>query len=203
MTLNQIIAQALRQLDEDPEDAAEFEVNFKIYANMGYDIAQRDYYKPRSRFNIEVGNDGTASVDATLVTSSGNVTKTYYATRIVELRDLGDGKEVYYEILPEKDKIYILDESKHGKNLSMLAEYVGERLTNDDDVPGLPEFAHPALADYICYKHLSNGNLAKQSRAQYYLQSFYQTMQRLRPNGMGSVRRYKNFYEVTDVTYVQ
>ena len=39
MTLSQIIAQALRQLGEDPQDVSEYEETFKIYANVGYDIA--------------------------------------------------------------------------------------------------------------------------------------------------------------------
>ena len=47
MTLSQIIAQALRQLGEDPQDVSEYEETFKIYANMGYDIAVREYLKPK------------------------------------------------------------------------------------------------------------------------------------------------------------
>ena len=35
MTLSQIIAQALRQLGEDPQDVSEYEEAFKVYANMG------------------------------------------------------------------------------------------------------------------------------------------------------------------------
>ena len=42
MTLSQIIAQALRQLGEDPQDVSEYEETFKIYANVGYDIAARE-----------------------------------------------------------------------------------------------------------------------------------------------------------------
>ena len=43
MTLSQIIAQALRQLGEDPQDVSEYEEAFRIYANMGCDIAVREY----------------------------------------------------------------------------------------------------------------------------------------------------------------
>ena len=50
MTLSQIIAQALRQLDEDAEDVSEYEERFRVYANMGYDIAVREYLKPRRVF---------------------------------------------------------------------------------------------------------------------------------------------------------
>ena len=65
----------------------------------------------------------------------------------------------------------------------------------------LPAYAHAALSDYICYRHLSSGNLAKQSRAQFYQNSFYQEMNRIRPQGMGSVTRMRNLYEATDVRY--
>ncbi|MEI3413646.1 MAG: hypothetical protein V8Q88_00480 [Christensenellales bacterium] len=74
-------------------------------------------------------------------------------------------------------------------------------LEDGQDEPQLPEYAHAALADYICYRHLSSGNLAKQSRAQFYQTSFYQAMQRIRPEGMGSVTRFRNLYEVTDARY--
>lgn len=50
MTLSQLIAHALRQLDEDAEDVSEYEESFKVYANMGYDIAVREYLKPRRIF---------------------------------------------------------------------------------------------------------------------------------------------------------
>lgn len=69
MTLSQIIAQALRQLDEDAEDVSEYEERFRVYANMGYDIAVREYLKPeadflhrggRGRKRARAGTDGRA-----------------------------------------------------------------------------------------------------------------------------------------------
>ena len=69
------------------------------------------------------------------------------------------------------------------------------------DEPQLPDFAHAALADYICYRHLSSGNLSKQSRAEFFRESFYQQMRALGYEGQGSVTRTKNLYTVTDARY--
>ena len=88
-----------------------------------------------------------------------------------------------------------------GKTLRAVCEVAFYPMEDGDDEPQIPEYAHAALADYICYRHLSSGNLAKQSRAQFYQNSFYQTMQRIRPQGMGSVTRFEHLYEVTDARY--
>ena len=77
MTLSQIIAQALRQLDEDAEDVSEYEESFKVYANMGYDIAVREYLKPRRIFYTDVDEAGNAPVPGLTV------------TRVIERRDGG------------------------------------------------------------------------------------------------------------------
>lgn len=62
MTLSQIIAQALRQLGEDPQDVSEYEETFKIYANVGYDIAVREYLKPRREMCLDIDGNGRAPV---------------------------------------------------------------------------------------------------------------------------------------------
>ena len=79
-----------------------------------------------------------------------------------------------------------------------VCEVRRRELEQDADEPQLPLEAHAALADYICYRHLSSGNLAKQSRAQHYRNEFYAQMQRLSPRPSGGVTGYKNFYTVTD-----
>ena len=76
-------------------------------------------------------------------------------------------------------------------------------MEDQGDEPQIPEYAHAKSA---CGLHLLPSsvqrNLAKaQSRAQFYQNSFYQTMQRIRPQGMGSVTRFKHLYEVTDARY--
>lgn len=188
MTLSQIIAQALRQLDEDAEDVSEYEESFKVYANMGYDIAVREYLKPRRIFYTDVDENGHASVPGLTV------------TRVVELRD-GDGFDVGYDLDPDGRGFRVWRDDLEGQTLQAVCEVAFYPLEEGKDEPQLPEYAHPALADYICYRHLSSGNLAKQSRAQFYQNSFYQAMQRIRPQGMGSVTRFKNLYEVTDARY--
>ena len=188
MTLSQIIAQALRQLDEDAEDVSEYEESFKVYANMGYDIAVREYLKPRRRFCIEADEDGSAPVPGVTV------------TRVVELRD-ENGFDVGFDLDPDGRGLHIWRDDLAGKTLCAVCEVAFYPLEEGSDEPQLPEYAHAALADYICYRHLSSGNLAKQSRAQFYQNSFYQTMQRIRPEGMGSVTRLRNLYEVTDARY--
>ena len=59
MTLSQIIAQALRQLDEDAEDVSEYEERFRVYANMGYDIAVREYLNRGGFFTPRWTRKGT------------------------------------------------------------------------------------------------------------------------------------------------
>ncbi len=184
MTLSQIITQALRQLDEDPEDVSEYEELFRAYANMGYDIAVRDYLKPRQRFCLPEDAKGIAFLpDARIV-------------RVVELWD-EDGRSVPSQLMPDGRALRVLNPRGEERELMALCEIVYPPLEEENDEPRIPAFAHPALCDYICYRHLSSGNLAKQSRAQFYYRSFLEQMNRIRPEGMGSVTRYKNLYEVT------
>lgn len=190
MTLSQIIAQALRQLDEDAEDVSEYEESFKVYANMGYDIAVREYLKPRRIFYTEVDEHRHAPVPGLL------------ATRIVELRD-ENGWDVSFDLDPDGRGFTVWRDDLEGKTLRAVSEVAFFPMEDGRDEPLLPEYAHPALSDYICYRHLSSGNLAKQSRAQFYQNSFYQTMQRIRPQGMGSVTRFRHLYEVTDARYTR
>ena len=79
-----------------------------------------------------------------------------------------------------------------------LCEVEWAALEEDTDEPRLPSYAHPALADYICYRHLSSGNLAKQSRARFFETSFYQQMRAMRPHGAGSVTRLCNLDAATN-----
>ena len=87
MTLSQIIAQALRQLDEDAEDVSEYEESFRVYANMGYDIAVREYLKPRRIFYTEVDEEGIAPVPGLTV------------VRVIELRDK-NGFDIGFDLDP-------------------------------------------------------------------------------------------------------
>lgn len=188
MTLSQIIAHALRQLDENAEDVSEYEESFKVYANMGYDIAVREYLKPRRTFCVDVDEKGNAPVPGML------------ATRVVELRD-EYGRDVGYDLDPDGRGLHIWRGDLAGKTLRAVCEVAFYPMEDGSDEPQIPECAQAYLADYICYRHLSNGNPIKQRQAQFYQNSFYQTMQRIRPQGMGSVTRFEHLYEVTDARY--
>ena len=84
-----------------------------------------------------------------------------------------------------------------------MAEVSYPDMKSGSDVPRIDETAHAALCDYACWRFLSNGNLAKQSRAQHYSQRFYAAMRMLRPQGMGSVTGYRGLYAVTDARYAR
>ena len=185
MTLASIMKLALRQLDEAAEDMSEYDELFKSYANMGYMIALRLFLKPREVLEIRTDSRGCAELDGLFI------------ARVVEVRDEQD-----------RSVRFVMDGDGHTlhtgaaeQTVSVLAEIECPPMTDGMDEPMLPEFAHPALADYICYRHLSSGNLAKQSRAEFFRQSFYQQMRAMTPQGAGSVTRMKNLYMVTDVRY--
>ena len=96
-------------------------------------------------------------------------------------------------------KTYVLSEDQ--MSLFNEAEIPFYPMEDGSDEPQIPECAQAYLADYICYRHLSNGNPVKQRQAQFYLNSFLRGMQRLRPQGMGSVTHRKHIYDVTDARY--
>lgn len=185
MTLANIMKLALRQLDEAAEDIAEYDELFRSYANMGYMIALRLFLKPRAIVKLATDAQGRAEISA------------LPAMRVVEVRDT-QGRPVRFSLCADGKHI---ETGKAQAELLALCEMEGATLQKDTDEPQLPEYAHPALADYICYRHLSSGNLAKQSRAEFFRQSFYQQMRALTPQGAGSVTRMRNLYAVTDARY--
>lgn len=185
MRLAEIMQLALRQLDEDPADISEYDDLFRRYADEGYQIVMRDHYKPRETMQIATDKDGKADIDGMEI------------IRVVSLKTQ-DGRDVWYNLSVDGRAIYTREKEKE---LSAVVEKECDMLLKNEDVPAFPEWAHSALADYICYRHLSAGNMAKQQRAQFYLNQFYQTVRRIRPQGMGSVTRFRNLYTVTDVRY--
>lgn len=185
MTLAQIILRAIHLLDEDPQDVDEFHDLFMAFANEGYRIAVTQYVKPRQRFPIRTDKNGSATM--------------FFAdvTRVVRLED-EMGYDVWFDVSEDGMRI---ETRRPGENLAALCEIGYPDMERDDDVPRLPAFLHPALADYICYRYLSSGNLARQSRAQVFSANFYRAMQTVRPQGMGSVTRLQNLYAVTSARY--
>lgn len=193
MTLSQIMALALRQLDEDSEDISEYDDLFKVYANQAYRIATEDYVKPREERRLRSDENGDIPLcDSSIrrvVEMKRVIKEGENWQRVATIELTADGRAIH---TPFKDADFIA-----------VCEVVYPEMTQETDIPRIPTSAHDAIADYICWRHLSNGNLAKQSRAQTYMQRFYQAMQRIRPQGMGSVTGYRNLYAVTEAGYAR
>lgn len=185
MTLAGIMKLALRQLDEAAEDISEYDELFRSYANMGYMIALRMFYRPRENYLLMTDEKGRADIRGLPV------------VRVIELKN-DQEENVYFALEADGQAIRTREREQM---LTALCEVERPPLERDADEPALPAYAHAALADYICYRHLSSGNLAKQSRAEFFRQSFYQQMRALPQQGTGSVTGLKNLYTVTDARY--
>ncbi len=185
MTLAGMIKLALRQLDEAPEDIAEYDELFTSYANMGYMIAIRLFYKPRETFVLMTDEKGRADFGALPI------------RRVIRVKD-ETGRTIWFDMATDGTAI---ETGEKEKTLQALCEVDREPLKNMTDEPMLPEYAHAALADYICYRHLSSGSLSKQSKAEFFRESFYRQMHALTYQGEGSVTRMKNLYAVTEARY--
>lgn len=212
MTAMQIMALALRQLDELPEDIAEFRDMFLPYLNEGYDIAVRQFLKPRRHITLYEDRPGLIPLDDPRI------------TRVVELRGAhgmiepfalsADGRALmlYSPRPPERPKLArkrsipkpgepLPPEAFVPRGYDALCEVGFLPLVRDEDEPRIDPVYHPSLADYICYKHLGNGNLAKQSRAVQFQQRFYQQMGRIRPDGFRSVTHEHGLYAASDIRW--
>lgn len=187
MTLAGIMKLALRQLDEAAEDISEYDELFRSYANMGYMIALRLFLKPRETFRLQSDEGGRAEIRALPI------------GRVVDVYD-GQGRNMAFDIAASGEAILT---GRRNEEINVLCEMEYPAMAADTDEPRLPEYAHPALADYICYRHLSSGNLAKQSRAKFFEASFYQQMRAMTPQGAGSVTRLKHLYEATSAGYMR
>ena len=187
MTLAGIMKLALRQLDEAAEDISEYDELFRSYANMGYMIALRLFLKPRETFHLKSDEGGRADIRALPI------------GRVVEVRD-GQGRCVLFDLAADGGSILT---GTPNVDIELLCEVEYPAMTAETDEPKMPEYAHPALADYICYRHLSSGNLAKQSRAKFFETSFYQQMRAMTPQGAGSVTRLRHLYDATRAGYAR
>lgn len=183
MTLAEIMRLALRQLDEDPADVAEYDDLFRMWANQGYQIIHQNYYKPRETLTFSTDDKGAAGIEGLNILN------------IVTLRD-ENGLDVTYTISADGTRI---DTSRRDAILTAVCEVLAAPMQLDTDEPRIPEHAHSMLVDYICYKHLMRGNLAKQNRAQAFQTEFYRQAQQLKPQGSGSVKSFKNLYSATDI----
>lgn len=183
MTLAQMMELALRQLDEDTADIAEYEALFKRYANEGYRIAAKQYLRPKGCTSLRTNDGGETYIGG------------FGIGRIIEVCDHND-RPAWFALSFDGE---VLSTLLHNAEIHVLHEVEFPQMETATDIPRLPEWTHPAIADYICYRHLSSGNLAKQSRAEFFRNAFYQTMRQIEPQGSGSVTRMKNLYAATDI----
>lgn len=188
MTYAQIKQLALQQLDEDPADMAEHGEMLGVYVNEGYQQALLDFLRPRDIFTIATDKDGEAIIGGLGI------------QRIIEVTDAEHGHSAWATLSAMGDRLHTAVRDGRVKVVALVT-YPDLLLENEE--PRIPTWAHGALADYACYRYLSNGNLAKQSRAQFYFQRYMTTMDRIRPQGMGSVTGYKGLYTVTDARWVR
>lgn len=186
MTLAEIMRLALRQLDEDPADISEFADLFRQYANLGYKLLVSRYYRPKDTLMLRTDDEGTAYIEGMDI------------DYIASLRDSYD-RDVYFVLTGDGTQI-----KTSAKNADLTAVCVIEypAMKSDMEEPRIPEYAHHALVDYICYRYLVNGNAAKQSRAMLYYQQFEQTARTIKPHGSGSVTNFRNLYRATDIRNV-
>lgn len=188
MTLGQIMTLALRQLDEDAQDIGEYEDAFRVYANIGYGVAVREFLSPKEWFLMHTDENGEAEIPGERI------------VRVIKTQDGESGREVAHRLSEDGKRLFFKEKETE---IGALCEVSYPQLTKETDEPLLPESVHHALADYICYRHLSSGSAAKQARAQFFLTSFYAAMKTMRPQGMGSVKDFKNLYVVTDVRFAR
>lgn len=186
MTLNMIIQQALRQLDEDPDDVSEYFELFRTYANIAYQIITRDYYKPTRHLTMSFDEEGLWRIPPIV-------------ERVIELTDEDRQRVVFFPTTDGEAIQTSFPGRYEGKSIDALCEVRLPPMEIETDEPKLPFMGVQAIVDYICYRHLMNGNLAKQSRAQGYQKSFYEACNKVSPNGFGTVRNFRNLYSATNL----
>ena len=188
MTYAQIKQLALRQLDEDPHDLEEYDELFSAYINEGYQTALMDHYKPRETYILETDKNGDADLTGLRILYISETTEHPHGNfAFAQLDAMGD--KLHTAVIRGKVRV------------TAIVTYPD--MTDGSEVPKLPDWSHGALADYACYRYLSNGNMAKQSKAQFYLQRYLTQMERIRPVAMGSVKHTRNLYAATDARYTR
>lgn len=188
MTYAQIKQHALKQLDEDPHDMHEFGDLLGVYVNEGYQTALIEHAKPRETYTLRTNKDGDADLSSLSI------------LKIVQAQDHERHCDAFATLNAMGDTLHT---AVQNGNVDVVALITYPDMVEDNEEPRLPERVHAALADYACYRFLSNGNMAKQSRAQFYLQQYMTAMSRIRPQGMGSVTGLRNLYTVTDARWTR
>ena len=135
MTLSQILRLALRQLDEAPEDAGDYDDLFKSYANIGYDIAVREYLKPRERRTLYARCGGALRIDDEDV------------ERVARLWDC-EGRERAFAPGADGRSVEVFGPAPcEGEGMLALCEVRYPPMERETDEPRLPPSAQAALAE--------------------------------------------------------
>lgn len=188
MTYAQIKQLALRQMDEDPHDMDEHGELLGAYINEGYQIAINDHLRPKEMFRVRTDAAGDADI------SSLNIR---YITLVQDAVHR-------YQVWGTQDELgQTLHTSRRLADLDIIGIVGKPDMEDESDEPQIPSWSHGALADYACWRYLSNGNPAKQAKANFYYGRFAQTMQRINAQGHGSVTGYRNLYAVTDARWTR
>lgn len=183
MTVGEILTAAMHELDEDPADLNEHRARFMLYLNTGYQTILRKYYRPRETLCMHTDEDGWLNL---------------YGHDVEQVLSIRDHRGRHVSFTPCDDDSGDVEIGLRDADVYVLCQVNCPPLGDITDEPKLPEHAHYALVLYICWKHLQSGNLAKQSRAQVYMNGFYEVMNMLQPMGTGSVKTYTNFYAATN-----
>jgi len=112
--------------------------------------------------------------------------------------DLGDFTPHINDYINEGyDRIVVVWDSQHVPS----TDY--PKLEEDTDEPNIPEWIHRFIADWATWLIYRNGNPQKQNRGMAYRAAFEEMLSKLADmggkNGLnedGSVKKYKNFYNI-------
>jgi len=121
MTLSQIMTLALRQLDEDAQDISEYDGAFKAYANIGYEIAVREYVKPREHLQLRTDEQGEAGIE------DGQV------VRVIDAKDARSGRPVAFALTQDGRKIAT---GEKNARLDVLCQVRYPQMTEETGNPG-------------------------------------------------------------------
>lgn len=175
MTLNEILVDALAQLDRssDPAMLERYRLAFTSYVN---DVVQ------------EIADDFR-------LTRTENVTLVDGAFAISDLSDICT-KIVSIERMPWKvvgDTVFV--DCKNKENVTVMYRYLPATLTNDTDVPGIPEQFHRLITPYVVARHRAGGDASTQGTASVYFSIYNERKRKLmRQYGQRSDYTLMNIY---------
>lgn len=156
MTLNEILVDALAQLDRssDPAMLERYRLAFTSYAN---DAVQ------------EIADDFR-------LTRTENITLMDGAFAIADLGDICT-KIVDVERMPWKvvdGNVFVDCKGKEVSTVTVTYRYLPAMLTNDTDIPGIPEQFHRLIIPYVVARHRAGGDASTQGSASVFFSIYNQ-----------------------------